>query len=70
MAIITYLGDKYLIFINGDTVRYQLSVAGDRTSYNDNVWNREEYSLEEDWINRLEELGVVDEELGIGLTSP
>jgi len=67
MGIIQYIGTKHLIFThsNVEKTHYMKPIDGQKISYNDVVWNKEEFILEEDWINRLTELGVVDEELGI-----
>jgi hypothetical protein len=62
MAIQTINMEKWLIFINGDFINYNKNENGQFTSYNDDVWTKEEFNSEQDWINRLTELGINIEE--------
>ena len=67
MGIVTYIGTKHLIFThsNVEKTHYMKPVNGQKVSYNNDVWTKEEYLLEQDWLDRLSELGIIDEELGL-----
>jgi hypothetical protein len=61
MAIQTITTDKYLIFICNDKVNYVHNQAGQNTSYNDECYTIEEFTIEQDWLDRLLELGITIE---------
>ena len=50
-----------------DKIHYQYKPIGAQTTFSES-WSNELYSNEQDWKDRLEQLEIVDEELGIGLT--
>ena len=65
MADIIKTDNKYVVLIHEDEVNYVHSDAGMVTTYNDEYWEVEKYSTKQPWVDRLEALGIVDEELGI-----
>lgn len=58
MAIQTVTTEKYLIFICDDKINYVYNQSGQQTSYNDECWTKEEYTTEQEWLDRLNELGI------------
>ena len=60
--------DKYLIFIDGEKINYVHNEVNMVTTYCNGCWTKEEYTTEQEWLDRLTVLGVVDENLGINIT--
>ena len=58
MAIQTVTTEKYLIFINGDKINYVHNESGQTTTYCDECWTKEEFTTEQEWLDRLTELGI------------
>ena len=60
----------WLILKNGSSISYYYSGLDQCTTFNE-TWSCDLFPDEESWLAELEQLGVVDEELGLGqVTSP
>ena len=67
MALQNVTSELYLIFTTEGKINYNHNEVGMQTTYCDSCWTKEEFTIEQDWLDRLTELGVVDEELGINI---
>lgn len=61
MALVNITTNKYLILINGELIKYVHNTSGNTTTYCDSCWAVEEYSTEQEWIDRLDQLGITIE---------
>ena len=59
MAQVTINTEKWLILKAGEHISYVYNFLGQITTYNNDFWTIEEFVTEQEWLDRLDELGVV-----------
>jgi len=61
MAQVNITSEKYLILQIDGKIAYFHKEANETTTYCDTCWTVEEFTAEQDWLDRLEELNVTIE---------